>query len=125
MLKKKSEEETEGWRPSASEANNLREDLKRFSAKEVNGRKQYPFELYLESRGIISFGPEGGIQVISPREFYRFNEIDSLREWQDKKDREKLFAAFPEEREKHYAWLSEMWAGIREHMRSIAVQAKV
>lgn len=108
MSVRKVQQETEGWKPTAREAAELEEKLKPFSAKIVNGRKQYPFELYLESKDIISFGAFGQIQVKNPLMYYRMNKTDSLREWIADQEMEKMFNAFPEERETHKVKMSEI-----------------
>jgi hypothetical protein len=94
-------EVSEGWKPSAKDAQELEEKMKKFAAKVVNGRKQYPFELYLESKDVISFNEFGQIQVKNPIMYDRLNRTESLREWIAGQELEKIFAAFPEEKEAH------------------------
>lgn len=108
MMARPQSEPAESWKPTAREAAELEEKLKAFSAKVVNGRKQYPFELYLESKDIISFGEFGQIQVKNPLMYYRMNKTDSLREWIADQETEKMFNAFPEEREAHKAKINEI-----------------
>lgn len=95
----KNEEPETQWKPSAREANDLSEKLKAFTKREVNGRMQYPFELYCESENLISFGAFGEIQVIYPLGYYKADKINELRKWIDQQEMEKMFLAFPEERE--------------------------
>lgn len=111
-LRKQTPEESEGWNPSAREANELHEALKAFPPKEVNGRKQYAFELYCEKKGIISFGEWGQILVRNPLQYHRALKVEGLRNWIQQQEQEKLFQAFPEEKvawEKKIAALLQEW----------------
>ena len=91
-------EEQQGWKPSARDAQDLAEKLKSYSKRKVNGRMQYPFDLYCEDKGYISFNQFGDIQVINPLQYHRASETNSLREWIDAKEMERLFIQFPEEK---------------------------
>lgn len=91
--------EREGYKASAREAADLSEKLKGFTRHEVNGRMQYPYELYLESENIISFDKFGMIQVVNPFLYHRMNKVENLRQYIAEQDMENMFQAFPEERE--------------------------
>lgn len=112
-MRSKPSEVSESWKPSAKDAKELEENMKSFATKIVNGRKQYPFELYLESKDIISFDQFGRWQVKNPVMYDRVNRTESLREWIANQEQEKLFNAFPEEREAHRARLDEITKNIR------------
>ncbi len=59
---------------------------------------QYPFELYCEKEGLLSFDRHGDIMVKNAFGYARAIETNSLKEWLDQKDMEQLFATFPGER---------------------------
>lgn len=98
MSKFAQKEETVEWKPSRKDAMDLSEKLALYTKKEINGKMQFPFELYLEKDGVLSFDQWGRIQVINPYQFKRMNEINNLRTWIEEKDQENLFISFPEER---------------------------
>lgn len=105
--------EREVYKPSAREAKDLSEKLAKFARKEVNGRMRYPFELYLESQHIISFDKFGMIQVINPQAYKKYIDVNGLRQWVDEQEMEKLFVAFPEEREIYAHKIRSMFADIK------------
>lgn len=86
------------WKPSKVDVMKLREGMANFEAKVVNGRRQYPFELYLQSKGILSFGEYGEWQVCSPLEYTRASETYGLHKWMNEKDQAQFFQAYPEEK---------------------------
>ncbi len=103
----------EQYKPSQREALDLAEKLKAFTTKVVNGRKQYPFELFLESQNIISFDNFGMIQVVNPQAYKKYIDINGLRQWIDEQEMEKMFDAFPEEREVYADKIRSMFADIK------------
>lgn len=111
------------WKPSLREAKDLSEKLKLFSKKEVNGRMQYPFELFLQKENIISFGKFGEIQVRNVFQYHRMSEIESLKKWHDEKEMENLFQAFPEEKEAFELKKQEWMMDIRAMFDGIAKKA--
>lgn len=100
-MRKSTETISNAWKPSMKEADELEKAMASFAAKEVNGKKQYPYELYLESKGYISFDQFGRWQVINPIMFARMNDTQAFLEWRQGKDQEKMFQAFPEEKIAH------------------------
>lgn len=101
--------ETEHWKPSAKEAKDLSEKLSKFTKKD----NHYPYELFLESEGIISFDSFGRWQVINPLQYKKYNEINSLREYINDKEQDRYFDAFPEERENYLAEIQTLKESIR------------
>lgn len=124
MPKFQEKEETEAWRPSKREALDLAENLKGFEMRVVNGRKQYPFELYLEKIGVISFGKFGEIMVASPQRYWQLNEINSFREWLAEKDQETFFEAYAEERVAFQERVAVMWKELKDSMRHMVDKQK-
>lgn len=110
---KKEVVERTAYKPSAREAKDLSEKLAKFARKEVNGRMQYPFELYLENQHIISFDQYGMIQVVNPLAYKKYIDINSLRQWIDEQEMEKMFEAFPEEREVYAQKIKALFADIK------------
>ncbi len=98
MSKFAQREETVKWTPSAHDAKTLAEKLSTYKTREQYGRKQYPFEQYLEDRRVIRYGENGETIVVDPFSFHRQTEINSLREWIAEQDQESFFQANPEER---------------------------
>jgi hypothetical protein len=101
------------YKPSQREALDLSEKLKAFTPKVVNGRKQYPFELFLESQQIIRFDKFGMIQVVNPQAYKKYIDINSLRQWIDEQEMERMFQAFPEERVAYEKKVRAMFADIK------------
>lgn len=111
-VRKLPETAQEYWKPTAKDAQELSESLKNFAAKEINGKKQYPFEQYMESKDVVSFGSFGQIQVKNPLMYDRMNQIESLRSWIADKDMEAIFQAFPEERAIHQAKIKKLMSSV-------------
>lgn len=107
-FKEKVLDESFAWKPSAHDAQRLSDKLNAFEKKVVNGKKQYPFELYLEDEGIISFGEFGQIQVRNTIMYDRMNRTEDLRRWIGEQEQENMFNAFPEEREAHQIRIKEI-----------------
>ncbi len=105
--------EREQYKPSKREVDALVEGMAKFERKEVNGRKQYPFELFLESQNIISFDDFGQIQVINPQAYKKYIEINGLRQYIDEQEMEKMFEAFPEEREIYNLKIRQMFSEVK------------
>lgn len=103
----------EVYKPSAREAKDLSEKLSKFTKKLVNGRMQYPFELFLESENIISFDKFGMIQVVNPQAYKKYIDVNGLRQWIDEQEIEKMFQAFPEEREVYQEKVRAMFSDIK------------
>lgn len=101
------------YKPSAREAKDLSEKLAKFVRKEVNGRMQYPFELFLESQNIISFDKFGMIQVINTQAYKKYIDVNGLRQYIEEQDMEQMFQAFPEEREAYAQKIRRMFADIK------------
>ncbi len=108
----------EQYKPSKREVDALVEGMSKFERKEVNGKKQYPFELFLESQNIISFDDFGQIQVINPQAYKKYIDINGLRQWIDEQEMEKMFIAFPEERELYALKIRAMFADIKSIFKS-------
>lgn len=103
----------EQYKPSAREAKDLLEKLSKFTKKLVNGRMQYPFELFLESQNIISFDKFGMIQVINPQAYKKYIDINGLRQYIEEQNMEQMFQAFPEEREVYAQKIKALFADIK------------
>lgn len=112
---KRQQEPVEKWKPTSSNANDLREGMKSFAAKLINGKMQYPFEQYCVSKGIISLMSNGQIEIRNPETWRQALKAWDLMKWQDNKDMEKLFVAYPEEREAYETKLE----GFKQQIRSV------
>lgn len=106
------------------EYNKLREGMKKFSVKKINGRTYGKWEQYMEEIGVLSFSDKGQVQVIVPALYTKYNRMNSKIEALDWADTERLFQIAPEEREayevKRDGWFKEM----RQMLTKVAVQAK-
>lgn len=111
-------EAREKYKPSQREAHDLSEKLKGFTKKLVNGRNQYPFELFLESQNIISFDKFGMIQVKNPQAYKKYIDINGLRQWIEEQEMEKLFVAYPEERVAYDEKIKAMFRDIKSLFNS-------
>lgn len=109
----------EGWKPSRADVNKLRAGMQNFSSKIVNGKKQYPFELYMEAEGIISFGPKGEMRVKYPLGFKRAQEIYSLHQFIEWEELQDVFAQFPEEKEAYEAKVEKWRSEVRQMLKSV------
>ena len=96
---------TEEWKPSFSDTKIMREGMAKFQVEVINGKKQYPFEQYCRSEGIIGFTSNGQIQVKSAFNWGRAIKTHALLKWENEKEMERMFAAYPEEREAYEAKL--------------------
>lgn len=106
------------WKPTKQDVLKLRDEMAKFEPKVVNGKKQYQFELYLVSRGVLSFGEYGDWQVINPQEFRKQDSIYSLSQWMYEKDMEALFLAYPEEKVAYQEKIHAMFNDMREVFKS-------
>lgn len=111
------QEEKNEWSPTSIDTRALAEGMKGLKVKQIGGRNWYPFEQYCLSKGIISVGEgmySGQLQVVSPFEWGRIIKTHELLKWQNEKDMEKIFQAFPEEKEAYEAKLEVLKNEIRE-----------
>lgn len=104
----------DAFKPSISDALALGRDLAKYSPRIINGKKQYPFEQYLEAKGIIRFGDFGEMNIKKPGEFHRLTQLNDLRQWKAEQDQEEHFQAFPEEREAWQARIAKIMQEIKE-----------
>lgn len=121
MSKFAQKEDAVAWKPSFHEANDLSDKLKLFSKKEMNGKMQYPLELFLFKEGVISFDQFGRVQVVNPFQYHRYTQINSLREWLAEKDMQNLFQSFPEEKELFDLKIAEWIKKCRQVIRGFGV----
>lgn len=119
---RKPKEEQQEWKPSLTDSNLLEEEMKEFHVKEVNGKKQYPFELWARSKGYISFTDHGQISVVSAFEWKRALKTYDLLKWKRNKDMDALFQAYPEEREAYESKLEVVKNQIRALFTSMKVK---
>lgn len=125
---KKNEPVEYAWKPGSRDVYDLRKELEKFpkeSREVVNYRNGdpfsitknfYPFELYMEKNGIISFDEMGQIQVISVENYRRASETYALHHWMEEKDQEKLFAQFPDEKTAHKEKVAKLFTELRSVM---------
>lgn len=111
-MRKETQQEP-AWKPSMEDVRKLEEGMSSFAAKEVNGKKQYPFELYLADRGVIRFGDYGEKIVLSTEAYWKMGEIYDLMMWKKEKDLEAIFQQFPEERKAHQEKIRAIFADMR------------
>lgn len=112
-MKKIQESTQEYWKPSKKDVDELETNTKNLACEIRGGRKQYPFELYLESKDIISFDEFGRWQVKNPLMYDRMNRVESLREWIEEQDRKSIFQQFPEEKAIYQAKLDAITKTVR------------
>lgn len=114
FLKKGFVAEANDWKPTRTDVLKLRDDMSKFQVKVINGKKQYPFEQHLVSKGICSFGDFGELQLISPENYRKATDTYGLHQWIEDKDQEQLFQAYPEERVAWNQKITEMFASMRK-----------
>lgn len=107
------------WKPTLKDASDLSAKLEKFEKRKVNGKMQYPYELFLESEKVVSFGEFGEMRVMQPILYKRYGDINALRIWKEDKDQESMFQAFPEEREKHQSRIAVWMREIREMLKGV------
>lgn len=118
-------EPQDSWKPSSKEADELREGIKQFQMKVINGKKQYPFEQYCASKGLIRFLDNGQFGVLYPLGWNKILKTWDLMKWQDDQDREKAFTAFPEEREEYDARIEKIKVEIRALLTTVKEKMKL
>lgn len=94
---KRDKDPVENWKPTLRDTADMRTRLLEFPAMVINGKKQYPFEQYCESKGWISFMENGQVTVKNEFQWRRACDTYDLMKWENAKEMERLFAAFPEE----------------------------
>lgn len=114
-------ESTEEWKPSFNDTKVMREGMSKFQVEVINGKKQYPFEQYCVSEGIIGFTDNGQISVKSAFNWGRAIKTHALLQWENEKEMEKMFAAYPEEKEAYEAKLEVVKNQIRALFSSMKV----
>ena len=118
---RKSVEPTEQWKPTFSDTKVMREGMSKFQVEVINGKKQYPFEQYCRSEGIIGFTDNGQIMVKSAFNWGRAIKTHALLQWESEKDMERMFEAYPEERGAYEAKLEVVKNQIRALFTSMKV----
>lgn len=101
------DEQQYAWKPTKQDVLALRAELKQYDAKDINGRRQPPFQQHLVAKGICSLQEDGQLAVISPQMYVRENDIKGLSDWIAEQDQKALFQAYPEEKVK---WQQEIRA---------------
>ena len=96
MSKFKQPEPTEQWKPTLRDTAVMREALTKYEVKVINGKKRYPFEQYCASKGWISFQDNGQLAVTSPESWRQACAIYDLMKWENGKEMDKMFTAYPE-----------------------------
>lgn len=114
-------EPPEKWRPSNEDTKKLEEGMKSFEMQVLNGKKWYPFELYCRSINIISEGSQGQFIIHNTYEWPHLLATKDLLEWQQDKDQETFFQAYPEEREAREGRMDKLRTEIRAIIGKIAV----
>jgi hypothetical protein len=114
----------EGWKPSRADVNQLREKMKHFSEKIINGRKQYPFNQYLEAEGIVSFDKHGDMQVRQPLPYKRAFETYDLHQYIEWEELQSVFQQFPEEKEAYDKKIARIFQEIRQILSRVAVEKR-
>ncbi len=118
---KQSNEEQSTWKPSAKEAKELGEALKAYSPRIIGKRKIYPFQLYLESKGIVRFDGKGEMLVSSPSEFWKQNEINSLYEYIRDAELKSILEQYPEEKAAHQKKVGAIFKEMREMLKNLTL----
>lgn len=99
----------------------VRDGMKSFKLKRINGKLQGAWEQYLASKNIISFDENGRWQIINPGEFTRQSEMKSKMDWKDYDEMKQMFKQFPEE---HDAWVARV-SKFGESCRAIVSKMKI
>lgn len=112
---------TEEWKPSFNDTRVMREGMAKFQVEVINGKKQYPFEQYCASEGMIGFTDNGQISVKSEFNWGRAIKTHAMLQWENEKEMEKMFAAYPEEEVAYEAKLEVVKNQIRALFTSMKV----
>lgn len=110
----KNEEEHEEWKPTMKDVQELSEALKSYSPRKIGIKTQYPFQLYLEDKGIVSFDEWGYMKVRSPQNFTRMSAIYDLYCWKRDKDLKEVLDSMPEEKAAYQAKIAEIGKEVRK-----------
>lgn len=110
---------------SKDDYDSLREGMKSYSLKRINGRLHGAFEQFCADKNIISFSEFGDVQIINPPEYTRLNHMRSKIEAYDDAKLKEAIDSSPEERE---AWIAKIEAtgkAIREAGQKLRVSMNV
>lgn len=101
------------YEPTLKEILDLGLELKKFPQKEINGKLVSPFDQYLVSIGVISFGKHMQIWCKDPAGYERLAKTNARLELRQYHEQEKLFQQFPEERVIHWKKIHNMGLNLK------------
>ena len=88
-----------------SEYDQLRDGMKKYPLKRIDGKLRGGWEQYMEELNVLSFQPDGSIAVINPLAYTRWSEVSSRIDYADFQEFKSILVQFPEERE---AWTEKL-----------------
>jgi len=94
---------SEVFEPTGEEIRDMRLSLRNFPLKKINGVLQGGFEQYCVSKGVLRFNDKGGLVVLNAAAYDNLREIHWKVRGIEWGEQERIFNAFPEERDKWYA----------------------
>lgn len=100
---KEQPKEQEKYKPSSRDTASLSDKLKKYPSKvKIGLYDYYPIHQVMLADKIIRSNPlHGEIEVSSPQLYKQYMDTFDLLTWQQEKDAESLYRAFPEERVEH------------------------
>lgn len=118
------QEKSHGWKPGRGEVDKLRAGMKGLETRIVNGRRQYPFNLYLEREKIVSFGAHGEMQVIQPLAYKRAFDTYDLHQFIEWEELQGVFEQFPEEKQAYDRNITKIFQEVRQILARVAVDKR-
>ena len=117
---KRNQEPRDEWKPTNADTQFLAEQMKGLETITVGKKRYGAFEQAVAKDGTIRLDAEG-IVVRNVEQWQKALKTQSLLEWQQGKDMDALFQAYPEERETYESKLDVIRAQIRAIVGSKAI----
>lgn len=111
---KKSSEPSNEWKPSRADVDWLRSQMLSFEPKVINGTRWYPFELYMQSIGVLKPDKHGRRIVCSPADYHRNLAIHDFHCEEREKELDIDLERYPEEKVKYDGRIKQLKQSIRE-----------
>lgn len=117
--KKQHDEVNEKWNAiEPSELDRLRAAMQEKKQERMNGRLQTRFYQVMFDWGVLRLLTNGNASVVNPLEYTKWNRANAMIESADRKEQERIFDTYPEQRvewEKRLAvWFKETKAALRK-----------
>lgn len=115
MVQKKPKEEfSEKWKPTKSDAEDLRQKLAPYKQERINGKLQTKFDQYCKTVGVISFDEHGDIIVHQSNDYKHLSDIYYKLQALQWRENEDYMETHPEERKAFTESIKAMGEGLRK-----------